>query len=129
MGFALALALAPFGRGSYFINNQPVSGPTFFREAWPSYLLAVGLHAVIAFGLWRERPWVRWLLLAYWPAFGILLAVFYLRHPEAVPDVVGTALFSVLASVVAWWYLYRRQNVVTYFRALEQRARGERGVR
>jgi len=36
-------------------------------------------------------------------------------------DLTGLLAFTAIAATVAWWYLYRKDNVVAYFQALDRR--------
>jgi hypothetical protein len=85
------------------------------------------LFGAIAYALWRERPWSRVLMLAFWGAnvlVGIGIALFpFAQHTGAWASVVA---YSVTL-VVAWWYHYRKPGVVAYYRLLEEQAK--EGVR
>jgi hypothetical protein len=110
--FALVFILAPFDLGNYSINDQAVSGPVFLRQAGLVFALVVGILGAIAVGLWRERAWVRPLMIAYW----LLLPLGTLSLDGWTPGslIAAVGMAAVCAGVAAL-YLYGRPNVVAYF--------------
>lgn len=115
----LLLLLAPWDVGSYSINNEPVSGPEFLRIAGLGWgVLCIDLLAV-AYALWTERWWGRWVMLGYW----VLGAAMMLALPaESTAAAVSGALMMLMCGGVAAWYLFGNENVVRYYKALEQQA-------
>jgi hypothetical protein len=114
------LLLAPFDVGSFFIAGEQMSGPEFLVRAGWVFLLIGGLLAVIGLGLWRERAWARPLMMAYWPMSAVLASV-PTWSEGSMTDLTGLLAFTTIAAAVAWWYLYRKDNVVAYFNALNRR--------
>lgn len=74
--FLVFIPLAALNIGSYSIGHRPVTGAAFLRVGGPAFGLVGGWFVAIALGLWRDKPWSRPLMLAYWPvstAVGIAL--------------------------------------------------------
>lgn len=78
-----------------------------------------GICLAVSVGLRRERPWARPLMLAYWAVWGILIFVLKLFESNAAVALIDTAIATAPPSAVAYWYLYHKENVVAYYRALE----------
>jgi hypothetical protein len=116
----LLLVLAPFDLGSYSISGEPVSGPEFFRRAGLLFggtgliMLAIGL------GLWLEREWTRPLMVGYWGAMAVAGVAGVVAGSFTAGEAVGLIVESLLALALAGWYLYRKANVVAYYRRLER---------
>jgi hypothetical protein len=114
------LLLAPFDVGTFNIAGEQLRGPEFLVRAGWVFLLIGGLLAAIGLGLWRERAWTRPLMMAYWPMSAVL--AYAPAWSEGSPtDFIIPFAFTAIAAAVAWWYLYRKDNVVAYFHALERR--------
>ena len=118
--FLSLLLLAPFDLGSFHVNGEQMSGPEFLVRAGWVFLFLGGILAAIGFGLWRRRTWARPLMMAYWPV-SVVLASAPSRSERSTTGLTGLLAFSVMAAVVAWWYLYRKDNVVAWFQALDRR--------
>ena len=112
--FASSLATAPFNVGTYSINGEPVSGPEFLRQAGFSFALVGALSLAIAFGLWRERTWVRPLMLLYWLSFPLSVLT---TGAWDWASLMGALVMAGIAAGIAGWYLYARPNVRAYFDA------------
>jgi hypothetical protein len=67
----------------------------------------------IAVGLWREREWVRPLMLLYWIAipFSVLAGTGW-----QVSDLIGGLVATALGAGCAAWYLYARPKCARVFR-------------
>jgi hypothetical protein len=117
--FLILLATAPFNIGSYTINDEPVTGPEFFRHAGFSFGLIGILLVSIAVGLWREREWVRPLMLLYWGAVPLSILA---GTGWEVSDLIGSLVVTALGAGCAAWYLYARPNVRAYFEARASRS-------
>lgn len=116
----LLLLLAPFDLGSYSISGETVSGPEFLRRAGLLFaafgvtMLAVGL------GLWLERAWTRALMMGYWAALILAAATGVMTGSFTGGEAASVIVESLLALALAGWYLYRKANVVAYYRRLER---------
>jgi len=89
------------------------------RAGWVFFLIG-GLLAAIGLGLWRERAWTRPLMMAYWPLSAVLTYAPAWSGGRAT-DLSGLLVFNAIVAALAWWYLYRKNNVVAYYQALERR--------
>jgi len=117
---SIFLVLAPLDIGSYSINDQPVTGPEFLRRVGLGYGLAGVACLAIAFGLYRERTWARVLMLLYWVVLGATMFGLALADTSLGNAVVVTVFGAGLPFAVAYWYLYSKESVVAYYRALQQ---------
>jgi hypothetical protein len=122
------LVLAPLNIGTYTINGEPVTGPEFLRRVGLGYGLAGVACIVIAFGLYREQPWTRVLMLLYWIVLGATMLGLTLADSSIGNAIVVTVFGAGVPLVVAYWYLYSKENVVAYYRALEQEQDARRGT-
>jgi hypothetical protein len=114
----LGVACAGLGIGSYSINGQSVSGSEFLAQAGP-YLGAVGLLSLlIGFGIWRERPWTRWVIVAFW-AVSLAGGAGLGWSRSGLGGAAGGLAQSLLPAILATWYCFGKDNVVAYYRALE----------
>jgi hypothetical protein len=114
--FLLFSVLAPLNLGTYTLGDERVSGLEFFQRAgllWGA--LTVSMLS-ISYGLWRERPWARPLMVAWW-VNGALMALFPPWGSPTVGDAVSGIVQSLIGGTIAWWYLYKKENVVAYFDA------------
>lgn len=113
----LFVPMAAFDIGTYSIDNRPVSGPEFLRAGGPILVLLGGWLAAVAAGLWLDKPWSRWLMLAYWPLSSALMIALGWNEPQFVENTASACVFGAIAMSLAAWYLYRRDNVVAYYDA------------
>jgi hypothetical protein len=111
---------ALFDVGEFSLDGQAVSGPEFLRVAGPTFVILGLLFIAIAWALWRNKSWARPLMMFYWLAISVLLLALSWGTPEGVAQALGTVASLAPLAIVAWWYLYRKQNVVSYF-ALQER--------
>jgi hypothetical protein len=116
----LLVVVAPFDMGSYSISGAPVSGPEFLRRAGLLFGGTGLIMLAIGIGLWLEREWTRPLMLGYWGAMAVAGAVGAVTGAFTAGDVAGLIVESLVALVVAGWYLSRKANVVAYYRRLER---------
>lgn len=105
------------GNEEYIVDNRLATQSDFLVKMLPFILLH--LAAVpIAYGLWKERPWTRPLLVAFFaiPEFGKYLTPRWSEAPAhaIIPRFILSALLIGFLS----WYLYRKQNVVRYYNAI-----------
>jgi hypothetical protein len=111
--------LALFDAGTFTLNEEPVSGPEFIRAGGLAFGVVGLLFAAIAFGLWRDRPWARPLIMLFWPALIVIVIALSWDTPDAVAQAVGILASAGPLALIAWWYLYRKTNVTAYFAAHE----------
>jgi hypothetical protein len=124
---ALFLPLAAVGVGSYAINGEPVSAHEFLRVAGLLLAAIAGLLLAIAFAFWRERPWGRHAVLAFW-LYSAAAAAALAQNPLSA---LGSVFECLAMAAVAAWYFYGKPNVVAYYRALRPAggAPGAQGTR
>jgi hypothetical protein len=115
----------PFS-SSYSIEGHAVTRAQFFADSWPIWVAFppfLLLFAAIAYALWRELPWSRQLMVAFWGGnllLGVGLAAWGPVHdPGEWPQL---AIYLIIIGIV-WWYLYRKPSVVAYYRVLEEQRR------
>lgn len=105
------------GNEDYFVDNRFATRSDFLIKMIPFILLYLAA-APIAYGLWKERPWTRPLLIAFFsiPEFGKYLTPRWSEAPAhaIIPRfILSAALIGLLC-----WYLYRKRNVVRYYNVL-----------
>ncbi|MBI2797146.1 MAG: hypothetical protein HYX65_10620 [Gemmatimonadetes bacterium] len=117
-GILLGLvALAAAGTGDLTLFGEQVTGREFLVRAGP-LLGGVGLVlGAIAYGLSRDARWTRPLMLVMWSLpiveGATRLATGTLEHPWNI----AAFIVSLAAMPLAAVYLYRRDNVVSYYDA------------
>lgn len=72
------------------------------------------LSVVVAYGLAKDRYWSRMMMMTL-----LILAVVLIPPEMATPAMYAA---SVAVAVFGWWYLYRKANVVEYYREIRARA-------
>jgi len=126
----LALPLAAIGIGQYSIDEEQVSPNDFLIHAGPIFAIIGGILVVISFAIASRKEWSRSLMMIFWLATTASAATRTFVQINAVSReaAVIAALFascpSLIAVAVAWWYLYRKPNVVAYYASLEPRESG-----
>lgn len=81
-------------------------------------LLTVGFTVLIGFiawGLWREKSWTRHLMVGFWGLTLVVAAVLSVRGLSNW----GSGCMPLIGMGLATAYLYGKQNVRAYYRALE----------
>lgn len=122
--FVFLTALAPFDLGTFSISGEEVPGPVFLqRGGWLMGVVGVILIG-IAYGLWRERPWARGLMILYWLALTLLA---FVGDRGEVAALVVSGLIMLCCIGAAAWYLFGKDNVRAYFetRAATSSERGD----
>ena len=115
----LVFVVALVGNGPYTVNGQRVTKSEFFSDPLAlSFAPIIIMAAWVAWALWRERPWARQLMLAYW--FVLFAPSIFAPTADLSSRIAG--IFSLAVSITtASWYLYGKPNVVAYFQRLEER--------
>jgi hypothetical protein len=136
MMLVLAVLLAALNASfvRYTINGETVSGHEFLRTAGAAFgAMGIALLA-IAFGIWKERGWTRYLIMAFW-AVVLATNIGFGWAQSGLAGVVSAVAGSALVVVLVGWYLFGKENVVEYYQALEReqaaeetRARGGKGA-
>src|SRR2546430_10040464 len=117
--FVLLVFLAAFDAGNYTIEGETVSGPEFLRRAGVYYLSLGGSALAAAYAIWRERSWSRWAIVVFWIA-QLAAAVGFGWAAAGMTGVAGAVASLLLLLVLVGWYLFDKENVVTYYRSLEK---------
>lgn len=131
LAFILAALNASFVR--YTINGEAVSGHEFMRTAGAAFGATGIASLAIAFGIWKERWWSRYVIMAFW-AVVVAMNVGFGWAQSGFGGVASAVAGSALVVVLVGWYLFGKENVVEYYQALEReqaaeatRGRGEKG--
>ena len=111
----VALTVLPLWPGSQtIINDRVVTRAYYATHAAPFTLLATTLLLAVAWGVWRERAWVRRVVLVVWALYVVMAVLVQRSQGGAVPAIVGgLALLACSA-----WYLYANPRVTAYYAAL-----------
>jgi hypothetical protein len=114
------LVMLPFP-SHYTVNEVPVTRAEFLQKSWPllvGFPVAAGCALAIVYALWRELPWSRRAIIAYWVVSLVavcLMAIVSGKPGDLLPSAVMFGGFVGLLS----WYLYRKPSVRAYYTALE----------
>jgi hypothetical protein len=120
----LFLPLAPFDIGTYTINGTTVSGPEFLRRFGIVWGAVSALYLAIGYGLMREKPWARPLMMLYWVGGAALL----FAAGGASSEAGCSAALLLFPAGAAAWYLYEKDSVVEYYDALLDAERAKPSV-
>ncbi len=124
-----ALQQLLMAEGPFLVEDVSMSKAAFLRLALPLvvvYISACITAGAAAFYLWKHRARSRLLLLALLCEFvvgdSIMLFAMHRTLGVSLGDVAAAAGGFVLLVAVALWYLFRRDSVVDYYRALSRSA-------
>ena len=117
--FLLLVLLAPFNAATYTINGEAVTGMEFLWGGGLLYGLSSAAALAAAYGIWRERSWSRWAMVGFWIA-QVAGAIGVGWAKAGLGGAAGAVASLLVFMVVAWWYLFEKDNVVEYYRALEK---------
>lgn len=126
--FLVFIPLAALNIGSYSIGNRPVTGAAFLRVGGPAFGLVGGWFAAIALGMWRDKPWSRPLMLAYWPVSTAVGIALVWNDPDLVMNFASACIFGAISMSIAGWYLYHKDSVVAYFDACARERKAAAGA-
>jgi hypothetical protein len=113
----LASALAPFNIGSYTINGQHVTGPEFIARGGLLVFWAVSIAAAsLAYGIHRGRKWTRPALMGFLVTVLVAVTIYTALRPS--PEDLASCATTAVATLCAWWYLYRKASVRQYYSSL-----------
>lgn len=118
---SLVMLTSVLGSGPYTINGEPATKGEFLRTIVPMLPVIVAAGTV-SFGLWREKGWARPLLLSLYALAGLGSALMPLILNLPGVSVFPGLIFTLIVVALLGWYLYRKENVVEYYRALALRA-------
>ena len=118
----LGLSLLVSEGGTYTLNGVAVTREEFMARAGAAFALFPVLGVVtiaIAVGIATGRRWARPLLLGFF-ALGPVVPVLALApgNPDVRSDLPWSLGVALAFGGLVWWYLYRRPNVVAYYRSL-----------
>ena len=120
----LQVVLAPFNGGEYSINGESVSGLEFIEHAGPVFAVIGASSIAAGYAIWRNRTWSRWPMLAFWIA-QLAGAIGFGLAAGGVGKAAAAVSGLLLPIVVAWWYLFEKENVVEYYSALDKEAKAQ----
>jgi hypothetical protein len=110
------------GTGTVDAAGEPISSGEFLRTSGILVGFLGILSIAIGVGLFRERSWARWLIAFHW----LLALAGAVGAGWGDGRGAGAALGAAQALpglLVAYWYLFFKENVVAYYRALEAHER------
>ncbi|MGH7645773.1 MAG: hypothetical protein ACREMR_09320 [Gemmatimonadales bacterium] len=118
--FVALFVRAAFGIGPHRIGGRPVTPEEWLRLAGPLLVAACALMGAIAYSFRTRKPWARHLVMVHWAVVGLyalgLGAAGQLSRGLTTRVVVQAVVFG----AAAWWYFYRKPNVVAYFNQLSR---------
>lgn len=106
-------------------DGRSVTRAEFFADAWPLMLGMTAITAImglIAYGLWKERPWSRDFIMAYWLVTGGIVVSTQFVSPQPLGEFLSGMFGVVVLAVIALWYLYGSEGVQAYYRAVASKA-------
>ena len=115
----LFIPFAALNIGTYTINDRAVTGRYFLEHAYTILLPFFVLMVAIAYGYWTERLWARPLAVWFWFAVDLVLLYLVVAGSVTTTESVMYAFWAVVYVGAAWWYCYRKESVVRYYKALE----------
>jgi hypothetical protein len=113
------VVMLPFS-SQYAVNDVSVTRAEFVRKSWPllvGFPVVAGCALAIVYALWRELPWSRRAIIAYWVvSLGAvcLMAIVSGKPGDLLTSVV---MFGGIIGLLSW-YLYRKPSVRAYYSAL-----------
>lgn len=123
LAVVLILALLPTGI-SFHVDRDFVSGAELLRRLGVHMAVLDVACLSVAYGLFRQRAWVRHAMVLWIVVFGAPQYLFpsWGWTPPGGP---GPILLSLVPLAVAVWYLYLKGNVAEYFGAIRSASRGQ----
>jgi len=115
----LAFVMAILNAGGFSIDHVQMRGHEFLRHAGFGWAIITASLVAIAYGLWRARPWVRPLMVAWWVNFAGIIVLPAIGGRGTLADAIPKVAQCLIVGFVAYLYLYRKENVVAYFKARE----------
>jgi hypothetical protein len=115
--------MIPFSK-SFTMNDVPVTRSAFLAESWPffvTYPLLLAAFGLVAYGLWRERPWSRDIMMALWLLGAAASVILQFVTPAPRGDFLAGLFSMALCAGLAGWYLYGTATVRSYYQALSER--------
>src|SRR2546430_10669159 len=91
----------------------------FFNDTATTEIYTLSLHDALPISIWRERSWSRWAIVVFWIA-QLAAAVGFGWAAAGMTGVAGAVASLLLLLVLVGWYLFDKENVVTYYRSLEK---------
>jgi hypothetical protein len=114
----VATLLMAFRFETWPMAGRSYSADAALKLAGPMLVVTGTLMGTIGVGFYKRKPWSRILVLVFWiwvPAYVIFVALQGLiSWKPAVRPIVQSAILL----PVSWWYLYRKADVIEYFRPI-----------
>jgi hypothetical protein len=119
------MVLVPLFSSTFTVNDHPATRAEFLMSAWPLYLgfpLIAGVMGLITYGLWKERPWTREAMMAYWVTATAALVLVQLVDPVPAGEFTSGLFGGAVCGAIAAWYLYGSEGVTRYYAAIAARS-------
>lgn len=113
------LVMLPFA-SQYTVNEVPVTRAEFVQKSWPllvGFPVAAGCALAIVYALWRELPWSRRAIIAYWVVSLVAVCLVAIVSGKPVDLLTSVVMFGGIIGLLSW-YLYRKPSVRAYYSAL-----------
>lgn len=113
------LLMLPF-TSDYTYNGLPVTRAEFMQKSWPllvGFPVAAGCVLAIVYALWRELPWSRRAIIAYWVVTLVALSLMAIISGSTEDLLTSVAMFGGIVGLLSW-YLYRKPSVRAYYSAI-----------
>jgi hypothetical protein len=113
------VALDPTRHSVTTVAGLELSGLWQNLSITPLVVLLIGAKALIGYGLIMRKAWARLLATFYGIVAGILIGGAYMLTQTHWANGALAILQGCATTSVAYWYFYRKRNVVEYFAGIE----------
>jgi hypothetical protein len=121
VGFIPMALVMLLGNGPYVSHGVVVDKATFLADAAPLLIalpIVLAVYGAIAYGLWKERPWTRAVMMAYWAVLLVVMLVVAVVGPSTIGSLISSFAAIALCGGLAALYLYGKESVVAYYAAI-----------
>ncbi len=112
---------------TFQLNGQTVTAGVFWAAAWPfilGYPVGIATLGAVAYALWKERPWFREAIMAFWAGTGLFTILSAVLTPSPASNLPGTVIALLVMVGGAAIYLYSSPTVRQYHEAVCDKAAG-----